>query len=189
MRKSSMFCALAAFACAPLQAESLNYQFDTAHSQVHASLSHLGFSTSTARFAIKEGVIVADADELTAAKVSVVLNAAPDLGDATWEDHMGAEKWFNLAEHQEIHFESTEVTSSGDGQFEIVGNLTLRGVTKPVTLQAKLNKAGPHPFNQKPRLGFSATTSFKRSDFGMAEYVPNVGDEVLVRIEVEAGAS
>lgn len=187
--RSYLFAPFVLLACGPLQAETLNYQFDTAHSQVHASLSHLGFSTSTARFAIKEGVIVADADDLTAGKVSVVLDAAPDLGDATWNDHMSAEKWFNLAEHQEIRFESTSVTSSGEGQFDIAGNLTLRGVTRPVTLKATLNKAGPHPFNQKPRLGFSATTSFKRSDFGMAEYVPNVGDEVQVRIEVEAGAS
>lgn len=183
-----LICALAVLGAGSLQAETLNYTLDTAHSQVHASLSHLGFSTSTARFAIKEGTIDADAEDLTAGKVSVVLDAAPSLGDATWDEHMAAEKWFNLAAHPEIRFESTEVSSSGEGQFEIVGNLTLRGVTKPVTLQAKLNKAGPHPFNQKPRLGFSATATFKRSEFGMAEYVPNVGDEVLVRIEVEAGA-
>jgi polyisoprenoid-binding protein YceI len=188
MKSRLLYCAVAMLCGGSAYAETLNYKFDTAHSQVHASLSHLGFSASTARFAIKEGLIVADAEDLTAGKVSVVIDAAPNLGDATWDEHMAAEKWFNLAAHPEIRFESTEVTASGEGQFAISGNLTLRGVTKPVTMQAKLNKAGPHPFNQKPRLGFSATASFKRSDFGMAEYVPNVGDEVLVRIEVEAGA-
>ncbi|MCB1643619.1 MAG: YceI family protein, partial [Xanthomonadales bacterium] len=141
----------------------MTYQFDKVHSQVHASVDHLGFSHSMARFAIKEGSIVADAEDLTGAKVSVVMAAQPIFGDPTWEEHMAAAGWFDLANHTEIRFESTAVRHLDGNQYEVDGDLTLKGVTKPVTLKATLNKAGPHPFNQKPRLGLSATAALSRS--------------------------
>jgi polyisoprenoid-binding protein YceI len=80
------------------------------------------------------------------------------------------------------------VVKTGDKTLTIAGDLTLKGKTLPITLQATLNQAGPHPFSKKPAVGFSATTSFKRSEFGLAEYVPAVSDEVSVRIEIEASA-
>ncbi|MCB1636451.1 MAG: YceI family protein [Xanthomonadales bacterium] len=168
-------------------AETLTYQLDPVHSQVHASVNHLGFSHSMARFAVKEGTILADADDLTGAKVSVVMAAQPILGDSTWEEHTAAEGWFDLANHAEIRFESTAVRHVAGDQYEVEGDLTLKGVTKPVTLKATLNQAGPHPFSKKPRLGLSATAELSRSAYGVSA-TPVVGDEVQVRIEVEAGA-
>ncbi len=170
-------------------AEPLTYAFDKAHSQIHASVNHLGFSNSTARFLIKDGTLTLDVADPTTGKVDVTIDAnSMDFGDATWKEHVSADKWFNVASFPDIRFVSTKVTSTGKDTMAIEGNLTLRGVTKPVTLNATLNKAGEHPFSKKPAVGFSATATFKRSEFGMDAYVPNVGDDVSLRIEIEASA-
>jgi len=73
----------------------------------------------------------------------------------------------------------------GDRKFKVTGNLTVHGVTRPVVLDATLNRVGPHPMGKAPSIGFDATTTLKRSDFGVSAYVPNVSDEVHVRITTE----
>jgi polyisoprenoid-binding protein YceI len=170
-------------------AETLTYQFDKVHSQLHASVNHFGLSNPTALFHIKDGSLMLDAADWSTAKVDVSLDVAGiDLGDATWREHVSAEKWFNTASFPEARFVSTKVEATGDKTLTITGDLTLKGVTLPVTLQANLNQAGPHPFTKKPAVGFSATGTLKRSAFGIAEYVPAVSDEVSIRIEIEASA-
>lgn len=187
MRTLIAIATLAFAAAAP--AETLNYQFDKVHSQVHGSVNHMGFSNSTARFHIKDGTLSLDSADWSGAKVDVTLDVAGiDLGDATWREHVSAEKWFNTAAFPEARFVSSKVEKTGDKSLTISGNLTLKGATHPVTLQATLNQAGPHPFTKKPAVGFSATGSFKRSDFGISEYVPAISDEVMIRIEIEASA-
>jgi polyisoprenoid-binding protein YceI len=76
----------------------------------------------------------------------------------------------------------------GGGKLMIMGDLTVHGVTKPVTLDAMLNKTGPHPMSKAPTVGFDATTTIKRSEFGVGGYVPMVGDEIAIRITTEASA-
>lgn len=171
------------------QAESLTYSFDKVHSQIHASVKHMGLSNSTARFHIKDGSLTLDPADPTGGKVDVVIDASSiDLGDATWKEHVSGEKWFNIPGFPEARFVSTKVEKSGSG-LVISGDLTLKGATKPITLNATLNQAGPHPFTKKPAVGFSATATIKRSDFGISEYVPAISDEVTLRIEIEASAS
>lgn len=182
---------VSALLAAPLwaSAEALTYSFDKVHSQLHATVSHLGFSHSTARFHIKDGSYTFDSSDWASAKVNVTIDATSmDLGDATWKEHLSGEKWFNLAAFPEMTFVSTKVEPTGEKALKIYGDLTLRGKTLPVVLDATLNGMGPHPFSKKPAAGFSATTQFKRSDFGIAEYVPAVGDDVSLRIEVEGAA-
>ena len=170
-------------------AEPLDYQLDKVHSQVHASVLHMGFSNSTARFAVKEGTISFDAADVGSAKVDVTLNVAGiDLGDNTWQEHVSAEKWFNVAAFPDARFVSTKVEKTGEKTMSISGNLTLKGATVPVTLQATLNQAGPHPFSKKPALGISASGTIKRSEFGISEYLGGISDEVQIRIELEASA-
>lgn len=170
-------------------AEALDYQIDKVHSQVHASVLHMGFSNSTARFNVKEGSIRFDATDVASAKVEATLNVAGiSLGDATWQEHVSADKWFNVAAFPEARFVSTKVEKTGDKTMTVSGDLTLKGVTLPVTLQATLNQAGPHPMSKKPALGISANGSIKRSDFGISEYLGPVSDEVQIRIELEASA-
>lgn len=172
---------------APLaDAEPVRYRFDTVHSQIHASASHLGFSQSTGRFPIKEGVLEFDPDDWSKSKVTVKIDATRlDFGDATWNEHMRAEKFFHTTEFPELVFDSTKVSGSGS-RGTVEGELVLLGRAVPVTLDVTLNKLGENPFSKKPTVGFSATATIKRSDWGMTAYVPGVGDEVSIRIEVEA---
>lgn len=168
------------------QAEPVRYRFDTVHSQVHASASHLGFSQSTGRFPIKEGMLEFDPNDWSQSKVAVRIDATRlDFGDATWNEHMQADKFFHTAEFPEILFRSTQVTGSGS-RGTVEGELVLLGQAVPVSLDVTLNKIGENPFSKKATVGFSATATIERSDWGMTAYVPNVGDEVRIRIEVEA---
>jgi polyisoprenoid-binding protein YceI len=181
--------AAALAATGSVHAEAIDYGFDKAHTQVHASVSHLGFSNSTARFEVKDGTLRFDPADWASASVDVTIDAKGlSLGDQTWEEHMADAKWFNSVEFPEIRFVSTKVEATGTDTARVTGGLTLIGQTRPVTLDVKLNQAGEHPFSKKPAVGFSGTTTFKRSDFGMSQYVPMVGDEVTVRLEVEAQA-
>ena len=170
-------------------AAPVQYDFDPSHSQVVFEYNHLGFSNSTARFNVKDGTISFDAADIASAKVDVTLNVAGiSLGDATWQEHVSADKWFNVAAFPEARFVSTKVEKTGEKTMSVSGNLTLKGATVPVTLQATLNQAGPHPFSKKPALGISASGTIKRSEFGISEYLGGISDEVQIRIELEASA-
>jgi polyisoprenoid-binding protein YceI len=177
-----------AFAAPPdAVAEPATYVFDTVHSQVHASASHLGFSHSTARFPITEGKLVFDPADWSRASVEATINAAGlDFGDATWNEHMRAAQFFNTAEFPTLTFRSTKASGSGD-RGTVEGELLMLGQSHPVVLDVTFNKLADNPFSKKPTVGFSATASLKRSEWGMNAYVPSVGDEVTIRIEVEAG--
>ena len=99
------------------------------------------------------------------------------------------EAWFNAAKYPNITFKSTKVETKDKKHFKITGDLTVKGVTKPVVLDAVLNKQGEHPMAKVPAIGFNATTSFDRSAFGIGNYVPNVGDKITVNITTEATAA
>ena len=96
---------------------------------------------------------------------------------------------FNAAKYPNITFKSTKVETKDKKHFKITGDLTVKGVTKPVVLDAVLNKQGEHPMLKVPAIGFNATTSFNRSDFGIGSYVPMVGDKITVNITTEAAAA
>jgi polyisoprenoid-binding protein YceI len=170
-------------------AAPLTYSFDKAHSQIHFSANHLGFSNSTGRVKISDGSIVFDPADWSTAKVDATIDIASlDFGDATWNEHMAAEKWFNSAKFPQARFVSTAIEKTGDNSGKVTGDLTLLGVTLPVTLAVTLNKSAEHPFSKKPALGFSATTEFARSPFGMKEYAGAIGEQVAVKLEIEAQA-
>ncbi|EPK2491076.1 YceI family protein, partial [Acinetobacter baumannii] len=99
------------------------------------------------------------------------------------------EAWFNAAKYPNITFKSTKVETKDKKHFKITGDLTVKGITKPVVLDAVLNKQGEHPMAKVPAIGFNATTSFNRSDFGLGNYVPNVGDKITVNITTEPTAA
>jgi polyisoprenoid-binding protein YceI len=84
-----------------------------------------------------------------------------------------------------VTFKSTKVQPLGGHKFKVTGDLTVHGVTKPVVLDATLNKVGPHPMTKAQAIGFDATTTLKRADFGVGAYVPNVSDEITIRITTE----
>ena len=168
-------------------AAPMSYQIDVAHTQTYFTVNHLGFSNSTGAVRVKEGVLSFDDADWTKSKVDVTLDiTALQFGDKTWNEHMGAAKFFNVAKFPTARFVSTKVEKLSDSTGKVTGTLTLLGVAKPVTLMLTKNKVDKNPMSNKPYAGFSATGTLKRSDWGMSEYLPAIGDSVSLRIELEA---
>jgi polyisoprenoid-binding protein YceI len=101
-----------------------------------------------------------------------------DTGVAKVDDHIKSADFFDTAKFPTATFKSTTVAAAGEGKLKVTGDLTLRGVTKPVVLDVTVNKIGEHPMAKKPAAGFNATTKVLRSDFGLGGYVPAVGDGI-----------
>ncbi len=162
------------------------YDFDPTHTQVLFSYSHFGFSTITARFDKLDGELMLDTGDLTRSSVSVsVPIASVDSGVAKLDEHLQTPDFFDAAKFPAATFKSTKVEKAGEGTLKVTGDLTIHGVTKPVVLDVKVNKIGPHPMTKDDTAGFDATTTIKRSDFGVGKYAPNVSDEVTIRITAE----
>ena len=164
------------------------YKLDPSHSQILFSWDHLGFSTTHGLISGFEGEMTVDPDDLSKSSVKLELNLA-DLMNTGWkarDEHFLSADFFNAAENPVVTFQSTAVEPTGDDTAKITGDLTIAGTTKPIVLDAKLNKVGEHPVNKKSWAGFDATTQLKRSDFGVDKFTPFVSDEVDVRISLEA---
>ncbi len=164
------------------------YALDASHSQIIFSYDHLGYSTTYGMFSGFEGEIDYDADNPAASSVSVSMPVRSML--TGWEarfNHFMADDFFGAGDDEMISFTSTSIDVTGEDTALITGDLTLNGVTKPVVLDAKLNSAGTHPMAGKPWLGFDATTTLLRTDYGLGQFAPFVSDEVAVIISIEAG--
>ncbi len=156
------------------------------HSQVLFSLSHLGYSHPTGRLHVKSGFIRFDDDDWSQSQVDVIVDATSvDMGDAAWNDKLRSHEFFTTEHYPTAHFVSTRVEKTGERDGVVHGKLTLLGATRAVDLALKFNRAGVDPYTFKSTIGFSATTTLKRSDFGMSKYLPDIGDAVDIRIEVE----
>ncbi len=181
--------ALAIGAVQPVFAEDAaapRYGFDKAHTQIFFTVNHLGFSNSTGKFLEFDGGFNFDETKPEASSVDVAIKTASiNLDDQKWNDHMKNADFFNVEKFPEMTFKSTKVEVTGKNTANVTGDLTLLGVTKPVTLAVKHNKTGVHPYLNKTASGFSATGTLKRSEFGMGYGLPAVGDDVQIRIEVE----
>ena len=180
----------AALSAAPALAEPVPYMLDSSHSQIIFSYDHLGFSTTYGMFSGFEGEIMFDQENPENSSVSVSMPVT--MMFTGWEkrdEHFMSADFFDAAATEEtemVTFTSTSIEVTGEDTANITGDLTLNGITKPVTLAASLNKTGEHPMQNKEWAGFDATTTLLRSDFGVDRAVPFVGDEVNVLISVEA---
>lgn len=185
--KPTLIAAALAMSATAAFASAEKYVLDPSHSQVVFMYNHLGFSTTTGMFSGFEGEILFDQENPAASSVNV---AMPVLEMFTgWkprEDHFMTEDYFGAKEGDLVTFTSTSIEVTGENTANITGDLTMNGVTKPVVLDAKLNQAGDHPMAGKPWAGFDATTTLVRSEFDLGQFAPFVGDEVEVRISVEA---
>lgn len=163
------------------------YTFDKPHTQVIFSVSHLGFTNSYGRFLDYDGGFTLDRVDPSKSTVDATIKTASlDMGDGKWDEHLKSPDFFNVAQFPTMHFVSTKVTKTGEKTADVLGNMTILGVTKPVTLKVTYNNSGVFPMNDKMYVaGFSATASLKRSDFGMTKYVPMVGDDVNIILEVQ----
>lgn len=186
--KTTLFAAaIAAAAGTTALADPEAYVLDPSHSQIVFSYDHLGFSTNWGMFSGFEGEIQFDADAPEASMVSVSFPVRSMFTgwEARFEHFMSAD-FFGADDDEMVTFVSTAIEVTGDSTAMITGDLTLNGVTKPVVLDAVLNKTGDHPMAKKPWAGFTASTTLLRSDFNVGNFAPFVSDEVEVQISIEA---
>jgi len=164
------------------------YQIDTSHTYLGFEISHLGFSTTYGRFTDVSGTIDLDEENPEASSVKVtIVPASIYSGDEKRDEHLRGADFFNVEEFPEMSFKSTSIEQTGEETGKITGDLTMHGVTKPVTLDTSFTKKGDYPMQEGVKaVGFNATASLKRSDFGIDKYVPMVGDEVTIIISLEA---
>ena len=163
------------------------YKMDPAHTMVLAQWNHLGFSNPSANFDDVSGTIQWNADNPSASTVEVVI---PMSGLRSFSDdfdkHLTSADFFDAPNFPDARFKSTSVTAAGPNSYTVVGDLTIKDVTKPVTLDVTVNGAGEHPMAKMQAVGFDATGTIKRSDYGVGAYAPAVSDDVKLRITTEA---
>lgn len=171
-------------------AAPVDYKIDPTHTATVFSWNHFGFSTPSANFSDIQGVIKVDNAKPANSSVNVTIPlSSVNTNVPALDKEFQEEAWFNAAKYPNITFKSTKVETKDKKHFKITGDLTVKGITKPVVLDAVLNKQGEHPMAKVPAIGFNAATSFNRSDFGLGNYVPNVGDKITVNITTEATAA
>jgi len=181
----SAMVALVLGSAAPLMATE-TYHLEKTHVDLLFSIDHAGFTEKHGSFRDLDATLNYDAQKPENSQLSVTVNTGSvDTGFPARDTDLKSEKFLDVVKYPQMRFESTKVTVDADHTLRIDGQLTLHGVTKPLILHAKLNKAAPNPFDKRPTLGFSATGSLKRSDFGVSTYLPMIGDVVTLTIDAE----
>ncbi|CAN7410465.1 YceI family protein [Phenylobacterium sp. LjRoot219] len=194
MRLTAVVLALALVAAGPLaaapqsrdpaQVPAGEYVLDKPHASLIARVPHLGFSRYTLRFNRLDGRFAYDPANWRNPQVTFEADAASvDTGDKDFDRQIAG--YFDAAAHPKITFQSRALEVTGEGTGKLTGDLTLRGVTHPVTLDVVFNGVGPGMMGGGTRLGFSGTGRINRSDFGVTEVKQFVGDEVDLQFELE----
>jgi polyisoprenoid-binding protein YceI len=162
------------------------YTLDSSHGYVTFTYSHLGFSNPRVGFNRFDTTLKLDSSNPENSTVEVTIDASSiDSRVPEFNEHLNGSDFFNTAEYPTITFKSTKVVATGENSFDVTGDLTILGTTKPVTLTTTINKAANHPMRNVPTIGVSASTRLMRSAWGLGAYVPAVSDEVELSIEVE----
>ena len=163
-----------------------SYGLDKTHGYITFSYSHLGFSNPHVGFDSFEVELAADAENPENSSVQVLIDAASiNSRVEVFDEHLNGRKFFDTANNPQITFSSTGVKSTGEKTLEITGDLTIKGITKQVTLAATINKAANHPMLGVPTIGVTATAEVLRSKWGLTRAVPFVSDEINILIDVE----
>ncbi len=168
------------------QAEGGHYALDKSHAKVVFSINHLGFSTYYGFFPDLGGSLDLDPAAPAKSALSVTINVAGMVTtDRKLDEKLKSDAFFDVAKFPKATFKSTAIEVTGEGRGKLTGDLTLHGVTKPVTLDVTFNGAGTPPMTQLYVVGFNAVGTLKRSDFGIKNFVPLIGDEVTLQISCE----
>ncbi|MGE8212889.1 MAG: YceI family protein [Stenotrophomonas sp.] len=177
----------AASEAAAIQVAAGTYKLDPTHTDVLVQWNHMGFSNPTAHFGNADGTLVYDAADVSKSSVEVTLPLSGlNSFTAKFDEHLRSADFFDAAKFPTATFKSTKVEAAGTNKLTVTGDLTVKGQTKPVVLDVTVNGAGEHPMMKVPSVGFDATTTIKRSDFGVGAYAPAVSDDVNIRITTEA---
>ena len=162
------------------------YNIEPSHSMPRFEYSHFGYSVQLSRFDTISGKIVIDRAAKTGS-VDVTIDAkSVNTGSSLFNGHIQGEDFFDTAKFPTITFKSTSVKFDADKVSSVEGNLTIKGITKPVTLTVNSYLCMPHPMMKKDACGVTATTKIKRTEFNMGQYAPYVSDEVTLTLPVEA---
>lgn len=167
-------------------AEPQTLTLDNQHTYVLWKVKHLGFSTQAGKW-YASGQLILDKDNPQQSKVNVTIKVDDIVtGIPELDNHLKGKLFFDTKQFPTATFVSNRVEVMGKNKAKVYGMLTLHGVTKPIILNVILNKAGINLLNDRETAGFSATTSLKRSDYGIKALIPEVGDDVEIEIEAEA---
>lgn len=189
MFKKLLLTATLVAASANAFAAGVTYKLDPAHTGVIATWNHFGYSNPSAHFGNADGTLVYDAADVSKSSVVVTLPISGlDGFSEKFNAHLNTADFFDSAKFPAARFRSTSVEAVGEGKLKVAGELTIKDITRPVVLDVSLNKSGPHPMTKLPSIGFDATATIKRSDFGLGLFAPAVSDEVALRITTEANA-
>jgi polyisoprenoid-binding protein YceI len=177
---------LSATVVTPVFAAPATYGVEPNHTFPRFSYTHLGFTTQQSRFDKTTGTVVYD-KEGRANSVDITIDTrSVSTGSALFNQHIQAEDFLDTAKYPNVTFKSTNVNFDGDKPVSIEGDLTMKGITKRVTLTVTRFLAAPHPIQKKDTIGADAYTIVKRTDFNMGKYAPAVSDEVRIDIAIEA---
>jgi len=168
-------------------AHATTYTLETNYTQAVFRWDHLGLSNPGAQVAQGTGRLEFDAMNPAMSRVEVTFplstlaTGVPDL-----DEHLKSEDFFEIAKYPTATFASTKVEAGmGAGTFKVTGNLTLHGITRPVTLEATLLKTGNNVRTGVASIGFNASATIRRSDFGLGAFVPQVGDAVRIQVTTQ----
>ena len=170
-------------------AAPVTYNVDSSHTYPRFSYSHFGLSTQLSSFSKTTGKVIFDAAAKTGSVDITIDMKSVNTGFADFNEHIQGEDFLDTAKFPTATFKSTKVVFEGDKPKSIEGLLTIKGVTKPVTLSVTSFLATSHPMVKKPALGANAHTTIKRTEFNAGKYAPYVGDDVRIDIAIEAIAN
>lgn len=170
------------------QATPATYTIGSKLSRVTFSIEHQGFIQNFGTLKIAPGDLVFDSEDWSKSSVSVTMPVKTlDMGDALWNEEIrGDDNWDKLFKSKNISFHSRLIQRIDSSHGTLTGDLTLAGITKPVTLQLRLNKLGANAVSKLPAVGFTATGTIQRSQFGLDAYADLIGDSLSVQIQLEA---
>ncbi len=162
------------------------YVIDGSHTLPRFSYSHFGYSNQMSRFDKTSGKIVLDRQAKTGSVEITIDTTSVNTGYPLFNEHIQGEDFLHTAKYPTMTFSANTLSFSGENLVRLDGTLTLKGISKPITLTVTSFQCMPHPMLKKDACGANATTMLKRSDFNMGKYAPNVSDEVAISIPVEA---
>ena len=171
---------------APLLAAPVSYVVDPKHTYASFEIDHLGLSTARGTFDRTSGNITLDPTAATGYIEIVIDTASVNTGLAKRDQHLRAAAFFNVNQYPTMTYEATSLRFDGETLTGADGHLTLLGRTLPVSIEVTRFSCAQHPIHKKPACGADAVASIRRSEWGMTSYVPTIGDNVTIRIGIEA---
>ncbi len=165
------------------------YTLDPTHAYIHFTYNHLGLSEPQLSFDDFTVELNLDNQNVSASSVAVTIDPnSVETGSEIFHEHLTGADWFDTTSFPQMTFNSASVTEAGD-KLMVDGELTIKGQSKPITLDVTVNNAMEHPMSKKPVIGITGTAALKRSDFGLGNYAPYVGDDVSIRFTAELVAA